>query len=117
MTEILRSAPWPNVVGCQNIPRTSDVVNAYAGSVHSDLALQAKVHELPVGTPVADTLSHFVRHIPAGLMVMGIYGPPWYRDLLFGSVSRTVLARVPSPLFSNHFAVIRLRSASTGDNH
>ena len=65
-------------------------------------SLKAETHVLPVGGNVADSLTGFVRRIPAGLMVMGTYGQPWYRDLLFGSVTRTVLARVPVPLFLSH---------------
>ena len=65
-------------------------------------SLQAEIHVLPVARGVADTLSGFARDIPAGILVMGVYGQPWYKELFFGSVTREVLAQVPVPLFLNH---------------
>ena len=65
-------------------------------------ALPAEIHVLPVGRSVAETLSGFAGGMPAGILVMGVYGQPWYKELLFGSVTRGVLAQIPVPLFLNH---------------
>ncbi|MBM4077965.1 MAG: universal stress protein [Planctomycetes bacterium] len=144
LTEILRHTPRPVIMACQSIPRSSDVVIAYDGSVQSARTLQSFVssglyfghplhlvgisdsrdsiqqsisravdflsaHSLkaetqivPMAGTVAETLTSFVHHVPAGLLVMGAYGKPWFKDLLFGSVTSTMLAEVPIPLFLNH---------------
>lgn len=59
-------------------------------------------HVLPVGRNVASTLNDFVRHLPAGLMVMGVYGQPRLKELLFGSVTNSVLNAATIPLFLDH---------------
>jgi nucleotide-binding universal stress UspA family protein len=144
LVEILQHAPRPIVVACQKIPKSSDVVIAYDGSVQAARtlqsfvscglyyghplhvvgvsnspdamqavlgravdflnahSLQAETHVVPIGGNVADALIGFVRRVPAGLLVIGAYGQPWYREVLFGSVTRSVLAQVPVPLFLSH---------------
>ena len=143
LMEIIRHSPRPIIVACKSIPKSSDVVIAYDGSVQAARTLQsfvssglyyghplhlvgigesnampdilgraadflqahslkAETHVLSVDHSVAETLTDFLHRVPAGLMVMGAYGKPWYHDLLFGSVTRTVLAHVPVPLFLNH---------------
>jgi nucleotide-binding universal stress UspA family protein len=144
LVDILRHAPRPIVVASQTIPRCSDVVIAYDGSVQASRSLRSYVssglyyghplhlvgvgndpqavqeklgraidflqahslkcepHVLPIDGTVAETLSGFARRIPAGLLVMGVYGQPWYKEILFGSVTRTMIAQVPVPLFLDH---------------
>lgn len=63
---------------------------------------QATEHVLPVGKNVATTLSEFARLLPAGLMVMGVYGQPKIKELLFGSVTKSVLDQATMPLFLDH---------------
>lgn len=64
--------------------------------------LKAETHSLPIGNGVADSLINFVEKVPAGMMVIGAYGQPWYKELLFGSVTRSVLTHLPVPLFVYH---------------
>jgi nucleotide-binding universal stress UspA family protein len=62
----------------------------------------AELHVLPVRTTVANTLSQFVRQLPCGLLVMGVYGQPLLKELLFGSVTKSLLHHVPAPMFLHH---------------
>jgi nucleotide-binding universal stress UspA family protein len=63
---------------------------------------QAELHVLPVRGSVAVTLAQFVRQLPCGLLVMGVSSRPWLTELLFGSVTRSMLHEVPAPLFLYH---------------
>src|SRR5690606_29355767 len=62
----------------------------------------AEAHVLPLGKGVADTLADAASRLSASLMVMGVYGQPRVKEMLFGSVTRSILARVPVPLFLAH---------------
>jgi nucleotide-binding universal stress UspA family protein len=62
----------------------------------------AELHVLPIRNTVAATLAQFVRQLPCGLLVMGVYGQSRLRELLFGSVTATLLREVPAPLFLHH---------------
>lgn len=141
LMDIVRHSPRPVVVASHAIPKSSDVVIAYDGSLQAARTLRSFVssglyyghplhlvgvgndpilvqanlgravdfldahslkvepHVLPIDGTVSETLSAFARRIPAGLMVMGVYGQPWYKELLFGSVTRSMIAQVPVPLF------------------
>ncbi len=59
---------------------------------------QVVVSELSPGDVILDEV--FKRD--PGLLVMGAYGKPAWREFLFGSVTRTVLERNPVPLFLYH---------------
>lgn len=144
LIEILRHAPRPIILAAQKIPKSSNVVIAYDGSVpaartlqsfvssglyhghplhlvgisNSPVAMQqtlgraadflaahcltAETHVLPIGKSIAESLIGFADRVPAGLMVVGAYGQPWYKELLFGSVTKSLLARLPVPMFLNH---------------
>jgi nucleotide-binding universal stress UspA family protein len=144
LVEILRHTPRPIVLAAQTIPKASNVVIAYDGSVQAARTLQsfvssglyyghplhlvgisnsadamnqilgravdflgahclkAETHVLPVGAGVGESLIDFARRVPAGLMIIGTYGQPWYKELLFGSVTKSVLAQFPVPMFLNH---------------
>lgn len=144
LVEILRHAPRPIILAAQQIPKASNVVIAYDGSVQAARTLQsfvssglyyghplhlvgisnspdvmnltlgravdflgvhslkAETHVLPLGASVADSLMAFARRLPTGLLVIGACGKPWYKELFFGSVTRSVLAQFPVPLFLNH---------------
>lgn len=62
----------------------------------------AELHVLPVRQTVAATLAQFVRQLPCGLLVMGVYGQPRLKELLFGSVTSAILRDIPAPLFLHH---------------
>lgn len=83
----------PNDVN-RSLSRAVDYLNAHS--------LRAETHVLPIEVDVSQTLIDFARQTPTGLLVMGVYGQPWYKELLFGSVTRAVLAQFPAPLFLNH---------------
>lgn len=55
----------------------------------------------PLGPPAQVLLGH-VQQVQAGLLVMGAYGQPTLREFFFGSVTRTLLAESPVPLFLYH---------------
>ncbi len=91
-----------HLVGISNAPEEMQIILGRAVDFLAAHSLTAETHILPVGGSVAESLTGFARRIPAGLMVIGAYGQPWYKELLFGSVTRSVLAQVPVPLFLNH---------------
>jgi nucleotide-binding universal stress UspA family protein len=62
----------------------------------------AEVHVLPIRGSVGETLAQYVRQMPCGLLVMGVYGQPRLKELLFGSVTTSLLKTVPVPLFLHH---------------
>lgn len=62
----------------------------------------AELHVLPVRGSVAATLTQFVTQLPCGLLVMGVYGQPRLKELLFGSVTMSLLESLPAPLFLHH---------------
>jgi len=49
------------------------------------------------GLPVADVLFEQTARLEADLLVMGAYSKPRARELLFGGVTREILARAPVP--------------------
>lgn len=144
LTEILRHAPRPIILAAQKIPKSSNVIIAYDGSVQAARTLQsfvssglyhghplhlvgisdspdvmskalglaadflgahclkAETHVVPIRRTIAESLIGFTGQVPAGLMVIGAYGQPWYKEFLFGSVTKSVLAQVPVPMFLNH---------------
>lgn len=63
---------------------------------------QAQVHLLPVGDSVGRTLCDFARHLPAGLLVAGVYGQSRLKELFFGSVTRSLISAAPVPMFLDH---------------
>lgn len=91
-----------HLVGISSEPKQMSQILGRATDFLSAHCLPAEVHVLPTGGSVADTLIDFTRSVSAGLMVLGVYGQPWYKELLFGSVTISVLARCPVPLFLNH---------------
>ncbi len=77
---------------------------------HADRALgflrahDVEVHGHPQATtrPPADVILEKVHDLGADLLVMGAYGQPTFREFVVGSVTRTVLAKSPVPIFCFH---------------
>lgn len=91
-----------HLVGVSDSPEAMQVVLSRAVDYLAAHSQSAETHVLPTGGDIAGALVEFARRLPAGLMVLGVYGQAWYRELLFGSVTRRILAEVPVPLFLNH---------------
>jgi len=62
----------------------------------------AELHVLPAHANIAESLVHYVREFPCGLLVIGAYGRPHTGELVLGSGARAILNRVPSPIFLYH---------------
>jgi len=77
-----------------NANRTLDFLAA-----HDILATPKSV---PVGASVAAALAAAAREVGAGLIVMGAYGRSTLHEFFLGSVTRTMLAESPVPLFLYH---------------
>jgi nucleotide-binding universal stress UspA family protein len=71
-----------------------DFMAAHGRSAHAQI--------LPIEGGVAHTLVQASTLLQAGVLVMGAYGQPRIKEMLFGSVTRSLLARVPVPLFLDH---------------
>jgi nucleotide-binding universal stress UspA family protein len=91
-----------HLVGVSDAPEDMQVILGRAVDFLVAHSQTAVTHVLPTRGNVAGALIDFARRLPAGLMVAGVYGQAWYRELLFGSVTRRILAEVPAPLFLNH---------------
>jgi nucleotide-binding universal stress UspA family protein len=84
--------------------------NTLDASRHSERALkylrshkiEAVSHVLPASSDPANTILEQVRHVDAGLLVMGAYGQPVLREFFVGSVTRTMLAQCPVPVLCYH---------------
>jgi nucleotide-binding universal stress UspA family protein len=64
--------------------------------------IKAEPLPLPTGTPTATVLLETAAKRNAVLIVMGGYGQPILREFFMGSVTRTLLAESPVPLFLYH---------------
>ncbi len=80
--------------GPTSLRRAIDYLNLHGRS--------AELHVLPAHTNIAESLVHYVREFPCGLLVIGAYGRPHTGELIFGSGARAILNRVPSPIFLYH---------------
>lgn len=65
-------------------------------------AIKADAHPLESPGAPAATLLERARHLGAGLLVMGAYGQPTWREFALGSVTRTLLRESEVPLFFSH---------------
>jgi nucleotide-binding universal stress UspA family protein len=64
--------------------------------------IRAEAHPLASNAPPAQVILQAARERNAVLVVMGAYGQPVLREFLLGSVTRTLLADCPVPLFLDH---------------
>ncbi len=63
--------------------------------------VEAVAHPLGSSTPAVAILEE-ARRLGAGLLVMGAYGQPVLREFFLGSVTRSILAACPIPMFLYH---------------
>ena len=64
--------------------------------------VQAMAHPLASAAPPAVVILEEARRLGAGLLVMGAYGQPVLREFFLGSVTRSILAECPIPMFLYH---------------
>jgi len=64
--------------------------------------IAAHVRQQPDSGDVAETLLSLAGEAAAGLLVMGCYGHPRFRELVLGGVSRTILSRMTLPVLMSH---------------
>lgn len=64
--------------------------------------ISATQHTVSPTPSTAEAILNQVRDLNAGLLVMGCYGQPTYREFFLGSVTRTVLTTSKVPLFLDH---------------
>lgn len=62
----------------------------------------AQGHVVPEGKGVDETVTDHVRSLSAGLLVMGAYGESRFREMIFGSTTRTLLAHAGVPILLDH---------------
>lgn len=91
-----------HLVGVSNEPEQMSQILGRATDFLTVHCLRPEVHVLPNGSSAAQTLIEFAKSVSAGLMVLGAYGQPWYKQLLFGSLTISALKHCPVPLFLNH---------------
>lgn len=64
--------------------------------------IKAEPHALAGSENTPGLLLEQARRLDAGLVVMGAYGQPRWKELFFGSVTRTMLRESDLPLFLDH---------------
>jgi len=64
--------------------------------------IAAHWHAIGTTSPPAEVLLERAQALDAGLLVMGAFGKSMLRELVFGSVTRTMLAEATMPLFLFH---------------
>lgn len=64
--------------------------------------VEAVTHAMESSAPPAVVILDQARRLGAGLLVMGAYGHPVLREFFLGSLTRSVLAECPIPLFLYH---------------
>jgi nucleotide-binding universal stress UspA family protein len=64
--------------------------------------VEAVAHPLASAAPPAIAILEEARRLGAGLLVMGAYGQPVLREFFLGSVTRSILAACPIPIFLYH---------------
>lgn len=64
--------------------------------------IEATPHPLDTSAPTAEAILGVVHDLEVGLLVMGAYGQRALREFFLGSVTRTVLAKSPAPVFLYH---------------
>lgn len=64
--------------------------------------ISAQPHAIPTLAAPARVILEQVKHLDAGLLVMGAYGHSALREFFFGSVTRTVLQASTAPVFLYH---------------
>jgi nucleotide-binding universal stress UspA family protein len=64
--------------------------------------IEATPHAIDTSVPTAQAILNKVRHLEAGLVVMGAYGQPILREFFLGSVTRSVLEESSVPVFCYH---------------
>jgi nucleotide-binding universal stress UspA family protein len=64
--------------------------------------VQATAHAMTSAAPAAPIILGEARRLGAGLLVMGAYGQPVLREFFLGSVTRSLLAECPIPMFLYH---------------
>lgn len=62
----------------------------------------AQVTQTPARESVAHELMNWVRHTGCDVLVMGGYGHARTNEIVFGGVTRSLLARMPVPLLISH---------------
>ncbi len=65
-------------------------------------AIKATAHPLILSGSPSEMILEQTRQLEAGLLVMGAYGQPTYRELILGSVTKALLRDSPVPLFLFH---------------
>ncbi len=64
--------------------------------------IKATPHAMDTSVPTSRAILNKVRHLEAGLLVMGAYGQPILREFFLGSVTRSVLEESLVPVFCYH---------------
>jgi protein CrcB len=65
--------------------------------------IQASLHDVPNGpAPTAERILQAAHQLDADLLVMGAYAHGEWREMLFGGVTRVMLAEADLPLFLRH---------------
>ncbi len=91
-----------HVVGVDNDPAEA-TRRAERGRHFLELhRVPATSHAVQSAAPPAVVILEEVRRLGAGLLVMGAYGQPILREFFLGSVTRSLLAECPIPIFLFH---------------
>lgn len=102
VTSDLYAANPTYVVGVSDEPAEMEETLQSAVDYLVSHGRSAQLQVLPVGKGISAALNTFMEQVPVTLLVMGAYGQPKLKEILFGSVTRSMLDRAPVPLFLDH---------------
>lgn len=75
---------------------------SYAVEYLRNRGIDPVIHAVASKEPPGQVLLDAAKKIKAGLIVMGAYGQPRFRELVLGSVTKTLVKKSPVPLFLYH---------------
>jgi nucleotide-binding universal stress UspA family protein len=78
----------------RTVELAADYLSSYNYRVHT--------HFKPSGLPAGEVILAEAKRLHAALIVMGAYGQPSIKEMVFGSVTATVLKDSNLPLFLYH---------------
>ena len=91
-----------HVISIDDNPETAQRWASQASAFLRIHDVQVQSHPLAIEGSVKDTILARVRELNAHLLVMGAYGRSMWREVIFGSLTDSVLQESPVPLFLCH---------------
>lgn len=90
------------VIAVEEVPGEHVASLAAAHEFLTAHGYQTHTETIPLTATVADSLFVRVAALKPQMVVMGTHGKGWLRELLFGSVTKSLLSKLPVPVLFDH---------------